>query len=199
MRRDARTNQVFSATHAVARAGWWKSKSALVVLNIIGGIAVLGSYVHGLASHPLTRADVWGAVPESLRPIYTVSMLCAAAGYFPLTYYVLFRIDPDRIRIAERFGYGAFHILYGCVLVFSALWMPLTFAMLEQPSFALWYAIRLALAIVGLASLGLLAALLTARPREPGIAYSSAVAGCIAFCIQTALLDALVWPAFFPL
>jgi hypothetical protein len=77
--------------------------------------------------------------------------------------------------------------------------MPLTFAMLEEPSLPLWYAIRLTLAIVGLASVGILAALLTVRPREPGIAHRAAVIGSVAFCIQTALLDALVWPAFFPL
>ena len=37
--------------------------------------------------------------------------------------------------------------------------MPLTFAWLAEPSPALWWAIRLDLAIVGLASLALLAAI----------------------------------------
>jgi hypothetical protein len=176
---------------------WWKSKTALIFLNIVGGTAVLCSYVHGLTTHPLTRGDVWGGVPESLKPLYTVSMLCAAAGYFPFTYYILTRLDAQRVRIAG-FGYGIFHVLYAGVLVFSALWMPLTFAMLEAPSLPLWYTIRLTLAIVGLASLAILAALLTQRPRETGIAYWTAVIGSVAFCVQTTLLDALVWPAFFP-
>jgi hypothetical protein len=189
--------QVSASVHTAHSGAWWQSKSALVLLNIVGGTAVLGSYVHGIVSNPLTRGEVWGGVPESLRPLYVVSMLCAAAGYFPFTYYILVRIDAARVRIG-RFGFGIFHALYGGVLVFSALWMPLTFAMLEGPSLPLWYAIRLTLAIVGLASLGILAALLTLRPREPGIAYSFALIGSVAFCIQTALLDALVWPAFFP-
>jgi len=177
---------------------WWISKTALVLLNVVGGVAVLGSYVHGLLSNPLTRGDVWGGIPEPLKLVYTVSMLCAAAGYFPFTYYILVRIDAARVRIAERFGYGLFHVLYAFVLFFSALWMPLTFAMLESPSLPLWYAIRFTLAIVGLASLGILAALLMHRPRESGIVHQAAVIGCVAFCVQTALLDALIWPAFFP-
>jgi hypothetical protein len=43
-----------------------------------------------------------------------------------------------------------------------------------------------------------LVALLTLRPRQPVWAYGLAVIGCMAFCVQTALLDAWVWPAFFP-
>jgi hypothetical protein len=70
--------------------------------------------------------------------------------------------------------------------------------MLGSPGPGLWIAIRLVLAVVGLGSLGLLAALLAVRPREPAWAHVLAVAGCAAFAVQTALLDALVWPAFFP-
>jgi hypothetical protein len=167
-------------------------------LNVLGGSAVLGSSVHGIVSNPLTRGDVWGGIPELLKPLYTVSMLTAATGYFFFSYYIFFRIDPARARIAQRFGYGIFPFLYGLVLVFSALWMPLTFAMLEQPSLPLWFAIRVTLMLVGLASLGILASLLTLQPSQPGIAYWAAVLGSVAFCVQTALLDALVWPAFFP-
>jgi sortase A len=75
--------------------------------------------------------------------------------------------------------------------------MPLTFGMLEEPSKAVWLAIRLVLAIVGLASLGLVFALLRLRPRRPRWAYWLAVAGSVAYTIQTALLDAQVWPLSF--
>jgi len=80
----------------------------------------------------------------------------------------------------------------------SALWMPLTFRMVEQPGAALWWAIRIVLAMVGLASLALLWALLRLEPSQPRLAHALAVAGGVAFCFQTALLDALVWPVFFP-
>jgi hypothetical protein len=84
------------------------------------------------------------------------------------------------------------------ILLPSALWMPLTFAMLESPSEGLWWTIRLTLAAVGICSLGLLAGLVAVRPRSPSLAHKLAIAGSLAFCLQTAILDALVWPAYFP-
>jgi hypothetical protein len=170
----------------------------LLAINVVGGIAVLGSYAHGMATHPGTAGAVWGGVPGGLRPVYTVSMLLAALGYFAFTYFVFLRADPERIRIADRFGFGVFNALYALILVPSALWMPLTFAMLEAPADGLWWAIRLTLGLVGVGSLGLLAALLWLRPRAPARAYWMAVAGSLAFSWQTACLDAIVWPAFFP-
>jgi hypothetical protein len=169
----------------------------LVAINVVGGAAVLGSYAHGLATHPDSGRG-WGGGPEALQPLYVASMLLAATGYFPVTYFVAVRLDPDRTRVAGRLPYDVFLWLYALVLVPSALWMPLTFAMLDQPSPALWLAIRVVLFTVGLASLGLLAAIVAAQPRQPGWGFGLAVAGCTAFCIQTALLDALIWPAYFP-
>ena len=77
--------------------------------------------------------------------------------------------------------------------------MPLTFRMIEQPDGILWLGIRLVLATVGLGSLGMIAALLRLTPRGGTVFHWAAVIGSIAFAIQTALLDALVWPAFFGL
>jgi hypothetical protein len=160
---------------------------------------VLGSYVHGIATNPATRGGVWGGVPETLQPLYTVSMLAAAAGYFAFSYFVFFRLEPAGTRIGGRFGFGALNLLYLLILAPSALWMPLTFAMLEAPSDTLWLAIRVTLFAVGIGSLGLLAALLAVRTPSSSPARWIAVAGSIAFCFQTAVLDALVWPAYFPL
>jgi len=174
------------------------TRRSLLWLNVLGGTAVLGSYAHGLASNPLTRGEVWGGVPEALRPLYTGSMLLAAAGYFAFSFFVFRRLDPLRTRVAGRFGFGAFHALYALILVPSALWMPLTFAMLEAPSGALWAAIRVTLALVGLGSLGLVAAVATARPADAPVARWVALAGALAFSFQTAVLDACVWPAYFP-
>jgi hypothetical protein len=170
----------------------------LIAVNVAGGIAVLGSYAHGIATHPDTSGQVWGGVPEELRQLYTVSMLLAAAGYFPFTYFVVCRLDPDRTRVAGRFGFVLFVWLYAIVLVPSALWMPLTFAMLDAPSGLLWLSIRLVLFAVAIGSLALLTALPAARPRDNGWPFRLAIAGCLAFCLQTAILDALVWPAYFP-
>jgi hypothetical protein len=166
-------------------------------INLFGGLAVLGSYAYCLTAYSAQAGDFWGGVPDGLRPLYTVNMGLAAAGYFAFTYFLLYRLKPAADH-AGRFGFGTFNALYAMILVPSALWMPLTFAMLESPSDGLWWAIRLTLAAVGIGSLGLLAGLVAVRPRPPSLAHKLAVAGSVAFCSQTAILDALVWPAYFP-
>jgi hypothetical protein len=173
------------------------SHRSLLWLNALGGAAVLASYAHGLASSE-TRAALWGGVPEALRPLYTASMALATAGYFAFGFFVLFRLDPGRTRVAGGFGFGALHACYALILLPSALWLPLTARMLAAPGDALWLAIRGALALVALGSLGLVMALASAQPASGRGVRAVALAGALAFSFQTAVLDALVWPAYFP-
>lgn len=166
-----------------------------VWLNLLGGAAVLASYAHGFATNPVARGDLWGGVPAGLQPLYTVSMLLAAAGYFPMTLFLL-RHDPASLHALGRPGLRGFELLYALVLVPSALWMPLTFRMLESPSPWLWWLVRIDLFAVGIGALGILASLIALRPRQAPGAWRLAVVGSVCFCFQTAVLDALVWPAF---
>jgi hypothetical protein len=166
-------------------------------INLFGGIAVLGSYAYCLMSYPAQAGDFWGGVPDGLRSLYTVNMFLAAAGYFAFTYFLMYRLKPTASS-AGSFGHGTFNALYALILIPSALWMPLTFAMLESPSDGLWWTIRLTLAAVGIGSLGPVAGLVAVRPRSPSVAHKLAIAGTLAFSFQTAILDALVWPAYFP-
>ena len=53
------------------------------------------------------------------------------------------------------------------------------------------------LVVVGAASAGLFAALVKIKPRQPSWAYWIALIGSLAFFIQTAILDAIVWGTFF--
>ena len=172
-------------------------KWLMIVINVIGGFAVLGSYIYGILSHPEAGRMLWGGVPQMIRPFYTVGMLLAATGYFAFTYFILFRLDPVQTRVANRFGFGVFNVLYATILIPSALWMPLTFLAVENSSLALLWTVRIVLAVVGLASLGLLLALLTVKPPQPLWAHKLAVTGCVFFCIQTVLLDAIVWGSLF--
>jgi hypothetical protein len=170
----------------------------LAGLVLLGGAAVTGSYAYSLGIDPATRAGLWGGVPRALLPGYTASMALAAAGFFAYTFFLLVQVDPDKARIAGRLRYSLFHGLYALILIPSALWLPLTSAMVQHPSSVLWLGIRLVLALVGLGSVALLWALLSLRPRQPSAAYWLAVAGAAALCIQTAVLDLFVWTAFFP-
>ena len=175
-----------------------RQRIELILVNLLCGGAVLFSYAHGIITHPSAGGALWGDVPRWLMPIYTGSMLSAAAGYLLFTFFLLFRVNPDEAMIARRYPYRLFPVLYGAVLVPSALWMPLTLWMITEPSFPLWIAIRIILAAVGIGSIGICAALILLRPRRDSWTFRLAVAGAIAFSIQTAILDALVWTAYFP-
>jgi len=171
---------------------------ALGLINVAGGIMVLGSYAHGIITHPANRDAIWGGVPETIKPLYTLNMLFAAAGYLAFTYFVMFRLNPDNAQLANLSGYKVFYIIYALILFPSALWMPLTYAALGHPGSSLYYwAVRITLAVVGLASLGLLGVLLSLHSSESSPTYWLAVAGSVFFCIQTAVLDGIVWSVYF--
>lgn len=172
-------------------------KRVMLGINVVGGAAVLGSYAHGIMTHWEPGRVLWGGVPEGLRPFYTANMLLAALGYLALTYRLL-RVDPHKARLARWSGLVPFIVLYAAILVPSALWMPLTFAMAERPAALLWASICLVLSIVALSSLGMLAAVAGLRPRKPQWLHRLAVVGAVFFCVQTVILDAIVWTACFP-
>jgi hypothetical protein len=173
-------------------------QSRLAWINALGGAAVLASYAWGFTSHAESVGALWGGVPASLRSLYTLNMLLAAVGYFLFTPFLLLRLPPAETRIAGGFGYGAFAPLTALVLIASALWMPLTFALLAGPSAWLWALVRLDLALAGAGSLGLATALLLLRSPVRARGRALALVGLVPFCLQTAVLDALVWPAYFP-
>lgn len=171
-------------------------KKTWLAINAVGGVAVLGSYIHGLLTHPETRNELWGTIPPELQAVYGVTMYLAAGGYFFFSYYFLVRTDAEDVRFGP-FGFGLVNALYALIMVGAAAWMPLTFAYLDKPSSALWLSVRVDLLGVGVGSIGLMIALFTMKPRAEGLAGVLALLGLLLFALQTAFLDPLVWPQFF--
>ena len=169
----------------------------LLVINILGGAAVIGSYILGLNGQAGGASALWGGVPESIRPIYGVSMILAALGYFAFIYFILFRLVPGDVSIAGKFGFSLFYAIFLVILVSSAFWMPLTSVYVGNPSVGVWIGVRIVLALVGLASTALVWALLSLQTKVPGISFWLAVAGSGYFAFHTAILDAIVWAALF--
>jgi hypothetical protein len=165
----------------------------LLIINILGGAAVMLSYVYGLKGQAGGANVLWGNVSESIRPIYTVSMVLSAISYFAFIYYILFRIDPATADI----NYYLFFAIFLVILVASAFWMPLTNMYVSRGGTGLWIAVRGVLALVGLGSIALLWALLALRPETRGVAYWLAVAGAGYFAFHTTVLDGIVWAALF--
>ena len=169
----------------------------LLVIIIVGGLAVIGSYVFGLRAQPGSGNALWGGVPEWLRPFYAISMVISAIGWFAFATFILFRINPTQVTIAGRFDFSLFYVIFLGILIPSALWMPLTQMMPQHPGKALWIGIRLVLVLVGLFSCALVWALLTLKTREPHLHYWLAFAGSAYFAFHTVVLDMILWPALF--
>jgi hypothetical protein len=165
---------------------------------LLGGLAVVGSYFYGVLAGPSRLLELWGNTPTKLLPLYMVNMFLGAAGFFAFSTFLLFRIDPEETRFFRSSSLTIFNWIYLGILIPSALWTPLALMMLEQPSTVLWLLIRAVLVLTGVASLALITALLTLRPQQSSWPYRLAVAGAVFFCLQTCLLDALVWPMYFP-
>jgi hypothetical protein len=172
-------------------------KKQWLAINVLGGVAVLGSYAHGLITHPETRNLLWGDMPEALKDVYGVTMWLATAGYLVFMHHVFFRVDASEARVGKNLGFGVINACCAAVVVASALWMPLTFAYLADPSTALWLLIRADLIVVGIGAIGLLLTLFNLRPRPTGWAGSATVVALLLFALQTAFLDPFVWPLFF--
>jgi hypothetical protein len=147
---------------------------------------VLGSYAYGFANWPGAVPLMWGGVPETLRPLYTAWMFVAAGGYLVFT--ALFFLRPEPPPRAN--------LSYALVLVGSALWMPATKLHVDGALAFAW--VWLDLLGVALGSLGLLAAAAALAPPPPRALYALALLGAAGFCVQTVVLDALVWPLLFP-
>lgn len=169
----------------------------LAIIVIIGGAAVIGSYVYGFIAQPGSGNALWGGVPSWLRPFYTISMGISVLGFFAFITFILFQINPAQVQIADRFGFSLFYIIFLGILIPSALWMPLTQMMTYHPNKILWLGIRLVLVVVGISSCALVWALLTLQTREPNLHYWLAVAGSAYFAFHTAFLDMILWPALF--
>jgi len=175
-----------------------EQKIWFLVINSLGGVAVIASYVAGMVSHPNTEQLIWGRITPSLRTVYLVGMPLAAASYLLFLYFILFHLNAETVTIWGFDGFSVLDIIFSVILVFSALWMPLTYKLIETQWRGWWIYIRLVLLFVALASLALFGALLMISQKEPAWSYWLAVSGALVFFIQTGFIDAFVWPAAFP-
>jgi hypothetical protein len=169
----------------------------LLVINVVGGAAVIGSYIFGLSGQAGGANPLWGGVPANIRPIYSVSMILAALGYFAFLYFIFFRLVPDEVLIGGRFGFSLFYAIFLLILIPSALWMPLTSLHVANPGTGLLVGIRVVLAVVGLASIALVWALLSLQNRGTELPYWLAVVGSGYFAFHTAILDGVIWSILF--
>jgi hypothetical protein len=172
-------------------------KLVFLLVNLVGGVAVIGSYFAGIRSQPSSVKRLWGKVTPAVKRMYMSMMPLAAAGYIIFACFILFQLDAGKALVGITFGFEIFSVIFVCILLPSALWMPLSLKVVKTQDKRLWSAVRIVLFTVGLASLALLVSLLALNQREPAWFYWSAVAGAIVFFIQTGIIDAFIWPVLF--
>ena len=83
-----------------------------VVVNVIGGIAVLCSYALGLLLYPGAPESLWGGVTGEWRHIFTVSVLFSAIGYLAFCYFVVFKSNGESLPLAENSALSIFCALF---------------------------------------------------------------------------------------
>lgn len=166
-------------------------RGAFVAINVVGGAAVLASYVLWLGNPSNDGTALWGSIGGVGRALYTVSMVTAAGGYFAFAPFLLRHGDLAPL------SFHRVNLLFVLVLLPSALWMPLAFEYLDAPRDGLWVAMRAGLLITGLASAAIVRTVAAVPVAAGGRMRTWALAGALAFTFQTLVLDALVWPRWF--
>ncbi len=173
----------------------WKIIISIIV--VLGGIAVVGSYIIGAVKNPNGASALWGGVPKSAIPFYTMGMFLSAIGFLATSYYIFFKMDAVSVKMLGGLDFRFFSIIYLVILIPSALWMPLTIKMVNNPSAGLSAGIRIVLILVAIGSLLMLLAFITLKPKVLDWTYYLALVGSAFFFLHTAVLDALLWTTLF--
>jgi hypothetical protein len=159
-------------------------RARFAAVQVIGGLSVLGSYAIGARDWPNQLAGLWGAIPESVIPVYTLCMIPAAIGYL-----VTMGWAWSQEALLDRLT-GWFVAFLGA----SSLWMPLSLAAVASGDQRLWLWVQVDLLITAVATLAIG---LLLREGTPGRGRRWAQWGWGFLAWQTIVLDAVIWPRFF--
>ncbi|MDP6771973.1 MAG: hypothetical protein QF704_14825 [Anaerolineales bacterium] len=166
-----------------------------VVVNVIGGIAVLCSYVLGLLLYPGVRESLWGGVTGDWRPIFTISMLFSAIGYLAFCYFVGFKSNGESSPLVEN---SALSILCALFLIASTVWMPSTIAYINTNQVLWWNLVVGSLWVTALSLVGLVFLVIGAKVEAPTLHKYLTIAGVTYIAFHCLILDAVIWAVKFP-
>lgn len=162
-------------------------KTVLLLIILILGPGVLLSYYLAGAANPFGMDALWGDIPEKLQLVYPVGMLIAAIGFFPFTYFCVFKSEQPSQYILG----------YLLILIPSIAWLPLVVAYLKEPSSMTWIIIRVVLFLVAIGALLIYRQISKEKNVDSQKLLKWSKIGLIGFIFHTLVLDGLVWPYFF--
>ncbi|MBN4081011.1 hypothetical protein JYT44_01465 [Caldithrix abyssi] len=169
-----------------------------IIINLIGGAAVLGGNAFALVTHPKLRNDLWGGIPESWKPLYIASMLIAAFGYVTAMYYLIYKEGLKSKYFWGKADASVLTILLVLFLLSASMWIHSTFAYLESPSSGIWTMIQIELRTKALAILLFTIGLATTTERSQPSIHRWAVIGISFTSFHCLVLDAILWTMKFP-
>ena len=166
-----------------------------MLVNIVGGAAVLGSYLLGLISYPNSRVDLWGGIEGIWRTIFVISMLFAAVGYLFFCYTITISNGENT---SSFLGNHTFSILATLFLLSASIWMPATLQYIET-KFDLWWIVSvISLWITAASLLGLtLAFRFIELPSIGSVQTYLSLAGLFWISFHCLFFDAIIWVAKF--
>ena len=170
--------------------------SVFFLVNLVGGVAVLGSYCAGLYLYPEHRTALWGGVAGNWKTLFTTSMFFAAAGYLVFCYTMTI---SDGANESSFLGKYTFIILAAAFLFSASVWMPATLQYLDTKNEIWWIASVTSLWITAasLTCLGL-AFNATEFPHVNLFQNSVTLIGIIWITCHCLVFDAIIWAAKFP-
>ena len=171
------------------------SQYLFLVVNLIGGCAVLGGYIVCLSSYPQHGEAMWGGIQGDLRNVFIGSMLIAAAGYIVFCFYV---ICLDGVSGDQRISLHLWATIISSIFLLSAaLWVPTTISFIHLGNTTLWVVAVTSLWVTAGSLVGL-TAILVLNPELPTtLGRYIAILGIAYITFHCIVLDALIWVRLF--
>lgn len=174
------------------------SSTLFLFINLVGGSAVLGSYIAGLYFYPDTRSSLWGSLGETSQKTFVISMVIAAIGYVIFILFMGFTKDGN--QFSQYFIWGLFSpgLVCALFLIFSAIWMPATIAYINTNNIIWWVITVGVLWISAFWVLTLLIGIILSGLDRSTPFTLLAILGLGYVVFHCLILDAIVWVIKFP-
>ena len=171
------------------------------LINVIGGVMVVGGYAIFLYLFPAQRESLWGGIEGGWRVAFTVSMLLAAVGYITFFYLIVSKLGvPSFAAGIPSFLTGPNTMIFLCALFLAgaSVWMPSTIAFIRSHDTVWWIVAAGSLWVTALSLILMIVNLYGAEVTGSLIHKYLALAGLIYIWFHCLVLDAIVWIAKFP-
>ena len=159
-------------------------------ITVIGGIAILYSYVDIIKSQINGTYDYWFGVPKEIRNMIYVFQVFAAIGFVTYIIDLLIRDLPNKGIFKNKY---VLPILITLILLFSLLWSLYVQQYAKNKSTLMSYLTPISLVVTAISAILLFAG----EFENPEHSKWYNVLGLLFLCIVVVLLDAVGWNANF--